>query len=219
MDIHLTCLESNRRVRFPMLPESISLQAGTQLQTHHIMAVGDVKLPSGNDLHTVSWSGKLPGWARRREPFVRLWQDPRLLMAQLNAWQSDGRKLRLLVTRTPINLDVYIESFGGDFAGGYGDFDYNIAFTQARQLRVAVSGQAQQSNTRPCPPAATTHTVRAGETLWVIAQRHYGNGAQHTRIYNANRDIIEAQAQRHRNGRSSSNGHWIFPGTVLQIPR
>ncbi|MCL2531468.1 MAG: LysM peptidoglycan-binding domain-containing protein [Oscillospiraceae bacterium] len=218
MDIHLTCLESGQRMRFPMLPESISLQTGAQLQSHNIMAVGDVKLPSGNDLSTVSWDGKLPGRARRRQPYVRLWQDPRLLTALLHHWQSDGRRLRLLVTQTPINLDVYIESFGGDFAGGYGDFDYNIAFTQARQLRIHLSGQGEQTGARPCPPASSTHTVRVGETLWAIAQRHLGNGAQHQRIYNANRDIIEAEAQR-RKGRSSNNGHWIFPGTVLQIPR
>lgn len=218
MDIHLTCLETFQHMRFPMLPESISLQTGAQLQSHSIMAVGDVKLPSGNVPSAVSWEGKLPGQARRRESYVRLWQDPRLLTALLQSWQSDGRKLRLLVTRTPINLDVYIESFSGDFAGGYGDIDYNIAFTQARQLRIHLSGQGEQTGVRPCPPPAGIHTVRAGETLWTIAQRHFGNGAQYQRVYNANRDIIEAEAQR-RVGRSSNNGHLIFPGTVLQIPR
>jgi len=65
--------------------------------------------------------------------------------------------------------------------------------------------------------AGGTYTVVAGDTLWAIAKKYYGSGTKHTVIYNANIDVIEATAKAH--GKSnSSNGHWIWAGTVLTIP-
>lgn len=63
----------------------------------------------------------------------------------------------------------------------------------------------------PAPPAAATppaaaqrrHTLRAGETLWELAQRYYGNGAYWTRIATANR---------------ITDPRHIAVGTVIVIP-
>ena len=44
-----------------------------------------------------------------------------------------------------------------------------------------------------------------------------GNGTKWQSIYNLNKAAIEAAAKKH--GRSSSsNGWWIYPGTVLKLP-
>jgi nucleoid-associated protein YgaU len=59
----------------------------------------------------------------------------------------------------------------------------------------------------PAPaPAQRTYTVVPGDTLWGIAQRFYGNGAQWPTIYNANRGVI------------GSNPNLIFPGQHYVIP-
>lgn len=54
-------------------------------------------------------------------------------------------------------------------------------------------------------PQAKTHTVVRGDTLWGIAKKYYGSGAQYTKIYNANRDQIK-------------NPNRIYPGQVFTIP-
>ncbi len=54
--------------------------------------------------------------------------------------------------------------------------------------------------------SSDTYVVVSGDNLWTIAKRFYGNGAQNTRIYNANRDKIR-------------NPNLIYPGQVLTIPK
>lgn len=53
-------------------------------------------------------------------------------------------------------------------------------------------------------PTAKTYTVKAGDTLWALAAKYYGSGAQYTKIYNANTDKI-------------SNPNLIYVGQVLTI--
>jgi nucleoid-associated protein YgaU len=54
--------------------------------------------------------------------------------------------------------------------------------------------------------AATTYTVRKGDTLSAIAKREYGDANAWRRIYDANRDKIE-------------NPDLIHPGQELTIPK
>ena len=49
------------------------------------------------------------------------------------------------------------------------------------------------------------HTVKKGENLWKIAEKHYGSGAKHTMIFAANRPML-------------SHPDKIYPGQVLRIP-
>ena len=65
--------------------------------------------------------------------------------------------------------------------------------------------------------ASKTYTIVSGDTLWKISTKQLGSGAKYMQIYNANSGTIESAAKS-RGKSSSSNGHWIYPGTVLTIP-
>jgi len=54
-------------------------------------------------------------------------------------------------------------------------------------------------------PAAKTYTVKKGDSLWAIASKYYGKGAEYSKIFNANTDQI-------------SNPNLIYPGQVLVLP-
>ncbi len=54
-------------------------------------------------------------------------------------------------------------------------------------------------------PATTLYTVQPGDTLWGLAERFYGNGANWRTIYNANLSLI-------------TNPPWIYVGQVFSIP-
>ena len=61
------------------------------------------------------------------------------------------------------------------------------------------------------------YTVKEGDTLSLISKNFYGDAQKWTVIYDANKTTIENAAKKY--GRqSSSNGHWIYPGTKLIIP-
>ena len=84
-----------------------------------------------------------------------------------------------------------------------------------------------RSGTRKTVPridlaAATTgsgqnYTIVNGDSLWKIAQKQYGDGSQWKKIYDANKDTIEAAAKKHGK-KSSDSGKWIYPGASLIIP-
>lgn len=74
--------------------------------------------------------------------------------------------------------------------------------------------QSGQSTTAPpprptpgvTPPAARTHSVVSGDSLWKIAKKYLGDGNRWRSIYEANREVIGA------------NPDLIKPGQVLTIP-
>ena len=214
MDIYLTNLKTNSRLRFPMLPETISVKLANQFASYDVLSLGELRTPDGTALDVVSWSGMLPGAKRKGAPYIREWQDPKAVCQWLEKLKAqDGKpiKAQLLITETPVNCDVYLSSFTATPSGGYGDISYSISLIQAKEIKVRQTGQEaapakSSAPARPSPPAADTHTVASGDTLWKIAQKYYGNGALYTRIYNANKDII------------GSDPRLIRVGQVLTIP-
>lgn len=66
--------------QFPMMPEKITLGADAKFMTYSIISLGDVKIPRGQGIKEISWSGIFPGKARKNYPFVSSWVDPNTLM-------------------------------------------------------------------------------------------------------------------------------------------
>ena len=61
------------------------------------------------------------------------------------------------------------------------------------------------------------YTIASGDTLWRLASKFLGSGSKYMQIYNSNKSAIESAAKKYGKS-SSSNGHWIYPGTVINIP-
>lgn len=61
-------------------------------------------------------------------------------------------------------------------------------------------------------------TIKSGDTLSRIAQKKLGKASRYPEIYKLNKSKIEAAAKKHGR-KSSNNGHWIYPGTKLTIPK
>lgn len=220
MDIYITDIKSGTRVALSMLPDTVKLNASGKFQSYDIINAGEIKIPKGQNLTDISW-GKttLPGAKRRNMSYIKRqhWRAPNEIINTFERWRKNGTRIKLMVTETVINHDVYLESFTVEAAGGTGDYEYSISFTEAKDMMVytvselglqpkSATNSNVSSGTRPAPPKANTYTVVGGDTLWAIAKKFLGAGKRYMEIYNANKSTI------------GSNPSLIYPGQVLTIP-
>lgn len=218
VDIYVWEKNGNREIRFPILPEKFEFSSGDMtFITSEIMGRGEVAIPSGTELSSYSWESELPGELRRNDPLIRgSWQAPDSYINTIKDWQKNGTLLTVLITGYPVNADVYCKEFKTEGAGPFGDVTYDIEFIEARDFTITTNSTAAKATTRQAT-TTQTYTIKSGDTLWAIAQKHYGTGTKWESIYSANKEIIESTAKAH--GKSSSqNGHWIYPGTIITLP-
>lgn len=144
-------------------------------------------------------------------------KDPYDYVEKILNWKEEGEPVRAIIGGN-INLQVTIESFKYGEQDGTGDVYYDLQLKEYRAITVKKTKYKEttkkkttkkktttKKRTTETKPKTKTYTVKSGDCLWNIAKRYYGNGAQYTKIYNANRDKIK-------------NPNLIYVGQVLKIP-
>lgn len=225
MDIVLMALDGSSRFTFPALPEKIQLKNAAKYQNFETVTLGGIQLPRGRDCVEVSWSGELFGPSKRYEAVVQkhAYMEPSECVSLLKSYLTDAKILNLIVTDSCINLDVTLSTFQVTAYGAYGNLQYEIGFKEYREIKVYDTSElninAPQQTVARTDTAASSgnYTVKSGDTLSKIAKKNYGAASKWTKIYEANKSVIEAEASKHRKG-GSDHGHWIYPGTVLTLP-
>lgn len=201
-------------------PAKVSVSDETSMQGYDIITRGEVQIPKGMKLKRVSWEGVLPGKRTYNSPSGQAsdllndlaggslteklggalgwlapfkWEEPLATLGKLRRWQKSGDLLGLTITRTGIDLDVYLTSLEATHQGGAGDIAYRIQFVAAEPLKVGVKpadasqdGKSPELNERKEAPPADTATIKEGDTMWEMAERQYGDGSQWTKIQEAN---------------------------------
>lgn len=125
----------------------------------------------------------------------------------------DGRRL------FDTNLTVSVEDYNivEDATKGL-DVSVDVNLKQWRDYGTKTATVEQPADTSQPPtvtveqeretstaPTAKTYTVQKGDSLWAIAAKYYGKGAEYSKIFEANGDKI-------------SNPNLIYPGQVLTLP-
>lgn len=210
MNFYLASVDQSRRIQLPINPERITANTGARVLSFETIVSGEIAIPRGKKIARISWEGFFPGDQRQRLGIIPNWTPPAELVDQLQRWRDTGEKLRLLVTETPLNVDVYIDSFEHSYAGGHGDISYRLELVQARTLQVYAEGETAEPDrggvVRSVPPPPQTYTVKPGDTLWTIAKSTLQDPERRGEIYTANRDVI------------GNNPDLIIPGQTLRIP-
>lgn len=220
----ITISDSKTKITIPVLPEKIACSSAAYFREYDILNKGPVKVPNGKELTAIGWESFFPGNKHVLIPKKKLIKQlsPVILHNKLESWKNNGTKLKLNITGTPFNLSVYIEKYEASAEDAFGSIYYSIEFIEAVDIVVtatlAKSIQKVSTKKRTSTQSSKkTHTVKKGDCLWNIAKKYNGSGTKWKQIYNANKDLIEKTAKKHGK-KSSSNGHWIYPGTVLTIP-
>lgn len=97
-----------------------------------------------------------------------------------------------------VSVDVNLKQWRS-----YGTKTITVEQPAAKEEKATVSVTKERDASTA--PTTKTYTVKKGDTLWAIAAKYYGSGAQYNKIYNANTDKI-------------SNPNLIYPGQVFTLP-
>lgn len=225
-------------VLLPVTPSGISIKISNQNKTVTLINEGEINILKSAGLSKISFDALLPN---KQYPFAR-YQDgfknaqyflsaleklkTSLSPFEFNVIHTDDRGIELMSFDT---INVSLETYQIDEdAEKYGtDVMVNIELLQYRTYGTKTLEFKKQDNTTKATvtenrdtstkPKVSTYTVIQGDNLWDIAKKQLGDGSRSSEIYNLNKDIIEQTAKKYGRA-SSSNGWWIYPDTVLQLP-
>ena len=197
----------------PVNPESFAFTEKHNNTSVNVNSIGEVNLLGKRDLKTGTISSHFPKRDRNYANNSGR-QAPYTYINKLLSWKSSGKPIQLIITGTKINFQVTIETLKYGEQDGTGDVYYDLTLKEYRAVEIKKTKlKEKKKNTKkkskPKRPAAKkkvkTYTVKSGHYLCKRAKKFYGNGAQYTKIYNANKGKIK-------------NPNLIYPGQVLTIP-
>ncbi len=215
---------NGKRLQLPMTPEKITIKNSRRNESVSIADFGEITLFKDKSPEQISFSGIFPGsyfpGCTVRKPlskyvYTRFFTD--CLVKKM--------PVRFTVTQCGVNGYYTVEEFTYSENGGdVGTVEFSLSLkeyksVQIRQIKLekkktsvdkkAVAKallnkkKAARASTKTAPE---TYTVKAGDCLWNLAKKFYGNGSKFMKIYEVNKKIIGA------------NPNKIKAGQVLKIP-
>ncbi len=218
---------------FPITPGELNIKVGSNNKVITLINEGDINILKSPSLIEVSFEARFP---MRKYPYSRNVGDFQSFHDKFKELKEERKSFRFIVARTTpngkrtwdTNLLMALEDYEIKEDADEGDDviisfnlkqykDYGVKTLPNSYLKTSTSTSNKNRNNDGKGTTSSVYTVKSGDCLWNIAKAAYGNGAKYTTIYEANKNAIEADAKKHGK-KSSSNGHWIWPGLKLTIP-
>lgn len=193
---------------FTVTPEELEVTQGARTVNYSHVMIGDSEVPRGTVPVTFSFSGILPS-ENINIPRLESNASANTVINQIKTWQkADRKKLKLIITKTPWNIDVFIQDFTTSYSGNL--ITFSITLKEFRSM--VVPHTKQKVVKRPAPkkqPAkkARVYTVKKGDNLWNIAKKYTGKGIRWKEMWAINKSKSR-----------SKNPHLIYPGEKFTLP-
>ena len=224
---------------FPITPSKLTMKVGSNNKVVNLISEGDVNVLKSPSLAEIEFEARFP---MRNYPFCKT--EPLEFIQYVDVFselKTKKKSFRFVVARsTPdnrgtwdTNLLVSLEDFElMEDAEDGDDVIINFKLKQYKEYGVKKLPSTSKDNVpnttstsnqnRPSESKNTSesqpYVVKPGDCLWNIAKAELGNGAKYINIYKENAELLDSIARKHGK-QSSSNGHWIYPGTKIIIPK
>lgn len=227
---------------FPLGPAEFTETINDGDEKVTLLNDGEIVIQKTQKLKTLNMSLTLPG---KEYPFAYYpngFQNPNVYVQKLRALKEEKKPFLLMLTKKEGD-----RSLGRDYkkkvvlsdvsftesADNGVDYEVSITFSGYRSYGTKTvkfqkktnskktnkkTTKKRDSSTSSKSKGSTNYTVKKGDTLRGIAKKKLGKTSRWQEIYKTNKSVIEKEAKK-RGRKSSSNGHWIYPGTKLKIPK
>ena len=215
----------------PVTPKSIKTKINGKNKTATLINEGEVNIIKSAGLTDISFDALIPN---QKYPFARYksgFKSSKVFLKKFENLMKKKKAFRLIITRkkpngkklTATNLLVTLENYeiqedksnGTDMTVAIKLKQYKEFATRTVKLKepkkeeekakAEKPKETREQTNSPAPAQPKTYTVVAGDCLWNIAKKFYGDGSLYTKIYEANKDKI-------------ANPNLIYVGQVFVIP-
>lgn len=181
-----------------------SITRGVEISTHPVESGLDITDNVKRSPISLSLTGEIVG------------EDAATILNNLTALHQSGKYVKY--SGRNIVKNAIIETFDTGHPNTiHGGCSFTMTIKEVRVAKPAYIAPKSNANTntKKATKSGTQqvqsntnkkyHTVKKGDCLWNIAKAYYGNGAQYTKIYEANKDKIK-------------DPNLIYAGQVFLIP-
>ncbi len=217
MKIELSFNNHEESFELPINPSQIEVSQAHSNTKVNILNIGEINLIGKRGLTKLSFSSFFP--SEKSPHRKRAKMSASEYVALIKKWKNSGRPIRLIITKADINLAVAIDNFASPIIEGVEDIRYTLTLSEYRFLKapkIETKKTEDEKDTglkeRPVEkPKPKTYTVKAGDSLWAIAERMLGDGKRYPEIYNANKEMMDKRNKH-------TKKYMIYPSQRLVIP-
>ena len=194
------------KIRFPVVPSAIGVNRSNNIDTQSVLKLGEVPIFNGTSLKTIELTSFFPNQEYSFCDYTGF-MKPYEFSDKIQKWMYEGKPLRIIVTDSPTNMQCLIQQFDTVEQDGTRDLYFTLNLLEYRPIEVPNLSNSNQSNnsnsnvsnnnqntSRPNNKTNTnssnqqkSYKVVKGDSLWDIAQKHYGNGSLYPKIKEANK--------------------------------
>jgi len=231
---------SDLTLELPVMPETLTVKRSLDSSEKTVLELGNVNILKGAKLRQISFSSffpvqRIPAVGARQKIHEPLWY-----VQKLRGMMESRKPLRfiLLGQDLDVNTQMSVENFEySESYGAVGNIDYKLTLKEwvdysPRKVTIrqnkAVTGSKKRSGQPKTAPAdkAVKYTVKAGDSLWSICQKNYGDGSLYDKLYQANRSVISSMNDSSADKYAavvppvvlSRAKYTLYVGTVLTLP-
>lgn len=219
-EMWLTFNGEKEKLKIAVLPEKLDITCGSANDSVKVADLGEVTIIQGRPAYKFAFSSFFP---KHKFQGISPSGTPQSCVDKILKWKNSGKPIHFIVAGFKVDTFCTIENFSYYEQGGdVGTIYFSLSLKEYREIKarkVKVDTSTKKASVSSAPARVNnttnpkTYTVVAGDCLWTIAQKFYGDGSKWEKIYNANTDVC---------GKPYTQGGvtyaMIYAGDVLKIP-